>query len=235
MSPLPAEPTPTPPHLVRYTHLMRQDLSIWLALWNCLTAWSLWAWLQVRHGLTIQGREHFPQKKGSFIVVANHTSYWDPPLVTITCLPRPVAYMAKLELFQKAWLAPLLRSVGTFAVNRSKVEKATIRSAKEVLSNGHWLLGLFPEGTRSQDGEVQSIKRGVAFFARSSRAGVLPMGLSRALQPIEGSKRQPYFVYIGPFLPYDPTLSDEARADQIQTALTQAKAEADRMRDHLTN
>ena len=58
--------------------------------------------MKIFYNYTITGRENLPTKakSGKFIYTANHVSHFDPPMVTMAC-GRPIAYMAKKELFQK--------------------------------------------------------------------------------------------------------------------------------------
>ncbi len=116
---------------------------------------------------------------GPAIVACNHVSYLDPP--ALGCgIERPIAYMAKTELFEIPVLGPVIRALGAFPVDRSRGDVAAIKQAAEVLKSGA-LLGIFPEGTRNIDGTVKP-QLGVALLASMSGAPVVPAYLSGTSQ-----------------------------------------------------
>ncbi len=134
----------------------------------------------LRYRPKIVGRENVP-RRGVFITVANHISLLDPPLVSLAT-QRPLAFMAKKELFKNRLAAEFYRLVGTFALDREKLDSASLKSAFNLLrsSGGHWGLGLFPEGTRSTSGHVLPLKKGFSTLAAKTNVPVLPIGISMA-------------------------------------------------------
>lgn len=119
------------------------------------------------------GTENVPMD-GPLIVACNHRSYLDPPMLG-TYSPRPLAYMAKAELFKIPVLGPAIRSVGAYPVDRDGSSTAAIKRSLEVLRKGG-AIGIFPEGTRNLDGTVQA-REGVALLASLSKAPVVPAAL----------------------------------------------------------
>jgi 1-acyl-sn-glycerol-3-phosphate acyltransferase len=75
----------------------------------------------------IHGTENVPQS-GPLLVVSNHASYFDPPIVS-NCVRRPVAYMAKEELFKIPVLAQAIKLYGAYPVSRGSADRNAIRSA----------------------------------------------------------------------------------------------------------
>lgn len=130
----------------------------------------------------MSGRENIP-KSGGLIVVSNHTSLLDPVLVAVA-ITRPVSYMAKEELFHPSVLGWLFRKLNAFPVNRSRVDRSTIRQGIHVLHSGR-ILALFPEGTRSQDGTLQQARLGAAMFARKTGVPVLPLGITGSVNALK--------------------------------------------------
>jgi 1-acyl-sn-glycerol-3-phosphate acyltransferase len=118
----------------------------------------------------IRGVERVPLT-GPLIVACNHVSYFDPPALG-AALPRPVAYMAKEELFSIPVLGPLIRALGAYPVDRTRGDVAAIKRSLAVLETGA-AVGIFPEGTRNRDGTVKP-QVGVALLAAWSGATVLP-------------------------------------------------------------
>ncbi len=108
---------------------------------------------------------------GPLIVACNHRSYFDPPALGVA-LPRPVSYMAKIELFRIPVLGSVIRRLNAFPVDRSRGDVAAIKRAVEVLRQGK-AVGIFPEGTRNLTGDVKP-QVGVALLASLAHAPVLP-------------------------------------------------------------
>ncbi len=122
----------------------------------------------------IYGAENVPQS-GSLIIVSNHASYFDPPIVS-SSVRRPVAYMAKEELFSVPGLAQLIKLYGAYPVNRGSADRAAIRAAMECIEKG-WAVGVFLEGTRTPDGRITDPKRGAALLAAKAQVPLLPVSL----------------------------------------------------------
>ncbi|MFC1873521.1 lysophospholipid acyltransferase family protein [Chloroflexota bacterium] len=134
-------------------------------------------WLQVSL-LTrwrAQGRNNIP-REGPVIVVANHMNLLDIPLLSAS-LNRQAIYMTKEELFQN-WLSGyLLRHLDAFPVHRGQLDRTALRRALQALSKGN-LLAIFPEGTRSRNGQLQPAFAGAALIALHSGAPILPAGIT---------------------------------------------------------
>lgn len=120
--------------------------------------------------MQVHGRENVPLT-GPLIVACNHVSYVDPVALGVA-LPRPVSYMAKVELFRIPLLGPLIGGLGAYSVDRGKGDVAAIRSSLRALDEGK-AIGIFPEGTRNLSGDAP-IHTGVALLASLSGAPVLP-------------------------------------------------------------
>lgn len=120
--------------------------------------------------MEVRGRRNVPPD-GPLIVACNHVSYVDPVALGVA-LPRPIAYMAKVELFRIPLLGPLIAALGAYPVDRGKGDVAAIRNSLQQLRNG-WAIGIFPEGTRNLAGDAP-IHTGVALLASLSGAPVLP-------------------------------------------------------------
>lgn len=112
---------------------------------------------------------------GPLIVVANHASYFDPPVLS-SCLRRPVSFMAKESLFEVPVLAPAIRAYGAYPVKRGSADRSAIRAALQQLENG-WAVGIFLEGVRTPDGRVSSPKLGAALIAAKAQVPLLPVSL----------------------------------------------------------
>lgn len=164
----------------------------------------------------IYGARHVP-RQGRLIVVANHASDFDPPIVS-NCVGRPVAYMAKEELFKVPVLGPAIRLYGAYPVKRGSADRSAIRSAMAQLDAG-WAVGIFLQGTRTPDGRISSPKLGAAMIASKTQAPLLPVclwGTHRILP--KGAKFPrplPVTVRIAPPIPPPPPKSDRVTLEAV--------------------
>lgn len=120
------------------------------------------------------GEENIPQS-GAFILAANHISALDPLMIISRC-PRTLHFMAKEELFKNPVFGAFLRSMNAFPVRRQTSDKKALEYAKKIISFG-WILGIFPEGSRSKDALPKGAKNGVSYVAAKTGADVLPVSI----------------------------------------------------------
>jgi 1-acyl-sn-glycerol-3-phosphate acyltransferase len=115
-----------------------------------------------------------PHERG-VILAPNHESYLDPPL-TGTAIKPCVTYFAKEYLFRKPVLGLFLHAVGAYPVREKTRDCRSIRETLRLLADGH-VVTIFPEGTRSPDGQLQKSQNGVGFLAIKANAVVIPVYL----------------------------------------------------------
>jgi len=121
------------------------------------------------------GLENIPQE-GPGLIIANHVSFLDPLLVGLS-LTRPVSFVARDSLFRIPVVGWILRNTYVMPINRESAGTAVIRQTIERLNAG-FLCGIFPEGTRSRDGEVGKFKPGFIALIRRSSVPIYPAALA---------------------------------------------------------
>jgi 1-acyl-sn-glycerol-3-phosphate acyltransferase len=124
--------------------------------------------------LDVRGREYVP-RSGAVLLVANHVSVLDPPLIA-GLTPRRVSFLAKAELFRLPGFGWLLPRLGARPVRRQGGDPGALRTGLRVLQEGGTLL-MFPEGTRGEEGVLRPPKPGAGMLAVLSGASVVPVSV----------------------------------------------------------
>ena len=113
---------------------------------------------------------------GPLIVVANHISYNDPPML-VASLPRPLHFIAKQELFRYTLTNFFLSQYNVYPFNRSGHGVDAMRLMLRLLAEDRAVV-IFPEGHRSPDHKMREAMLGVAYLAHKSQAPILPVGVT---------------------------------------------------------
>ncbi len=121
--------------------------------------------------LRVFGRENFPAE-GPVIVAPNHVSFLDPVLVGVAAPPK-LNYLARDTLFKSRFFARMLYAVDVSPIKRESGDINAFKTALSKLSQRKPIL-IFPEGTRSIDGNLQEPKTGIGFLQIASGASILP-------------------------------------------------------------
>jgi 1-acyl-sn-glycerol-3-phosphate acyltransferase len=137
------------------------------------------------------GNANVPEE-GALVVVANHGSHLDPPLLG-HALGRPVAFMAKAELFRVPLLGPIIRACGAYPVARGASDREAIRTATDRLQQG-WATGVFLDGTRQSDGRVNDPQPGAALLAARAGVPLLPVAIINSHRALGPGQSQPRLV-----------------------------------------
>ena len=140
----------------------------------------VFGFFNIFYNYKVVGRENIPKSKDGndkYIYAANHVSIFDPPMVVMAAL-RPVAFMAKKELFEPTEkLSWLVKRLGAFAVDRVKPEIATFKTVKDIIST-NWTLGIFPQGGIRPYGKLEDIRKGFVAIARAAKADIIPVAIA---------------------------------------------------------
>lgn len=124
--------------------------------------------------LKIEGLENF-EKDRPFVLCANHKSNWDVVALYVAS-PKPICFMAKEELFRFKPLGWLLKKLGAFPVKRNQSDLNAIKTAVATLKRGD-VLGIFPQGTRTDDMDDDAAKAGAIVVANMAHVPILPAAI----------------------------------------------------------
>ena len=151
-----------------------RDRSRLEVVWYRLVQASITTFLTALDGVRATGRHNIPES-GPVLLVSNHASFLDV-LVLGILLRRPLNYVARSTLFFPP-LGAFIRSVGGFPIQREGMGASGLKETLRRLRNGG-IVVLFPEGTRSRDGELQPIKAGIAVLAQRAKVPIVPAGVA---------------------------------------------------------
>jgi 1-acyl-sn-glycerol-3-phosphate acyltransferase len=132
----------------------------------------VWLFVHLRFGLKVIGKENVP-KKGGVLVVSNHRSSFDPPVIGLA-FPRVMNFMAKKELFEHVFLKWLFKQLQAFPVDRTGNASGAIKESIRRLRGGSAVL-IFAQGTRNE-GDAKALD-GAAFIAQRAKVAVLPTAI----------------------------------------------------------
>ena len=123
------------------------------------------------------------------LMASNHQSFLDPMLVGIA-FDRPVHFLARESLFRVPLFGRLISGVGAHPVRRGQTDISALKTAIRILRGGRALL-MFPEGTRTPDGELGEFKAGVGSLAVRCGVPLLPVCIEGAYQCWPRTQRLP--------------------------------------------
>lgn len=163
----------------------------------------------------VYGVHHMPEH-GGVIVASNHQSNLDPVLLGVQN-PRTLSYMAKASLFDKPAFAWMIRSLNAFPVRQGEGDVGAVKETIRRLQEGHAVV-IFPEGSRSKDGELRKLLPGVALVVRRAEVPVVPAVIDGSFDAMpkgsKGIRQVAIRVQFGP-----PMFLSDLKGSQIVPAL----------------
>ena len=150
--------------------------------------------------LRVTGVEHLPTS-GPFIVAANHHNYVDGVVLGVA-VPRPIAFLVMPRVFNASPLhPPFHRRIGSIPVNLERPDPGAIKRVLRVLEDGR-VIGIFPEGPFSREGQLVPGQAGVAMIAVRSGIPVVPAAIAGTYEALVGRRfyvprRHPLSVRFG--------------------------------------
>ena len=133
-------------------------------------------------------------ESGPLILAVNHTSFFDPPLAGI-CSRRGVYYLARKTILKWPFFGPLFPAMNVIPVERDGNDMSALREVIKKIKEGNGVV-LFPEGTRSKDGNIQPARAGIGFVIAKTGAPVLPMRIFGAYDAFPKNSKRLHFTQI---------------------------------------
>lgn len=174
-------------------------------------------------GLRCFGSRKVPSS-GPVLICSNHQSHLDPILIA-NCCSRYVTFVARESLFKNRFFGWLISALGAFPINRD-AGLGGIKTTLKKLKTGEAVL-IFPEGTRTPDGEIKEFKSGFCAIARRAKVPIVPVAIHGAYSAWPKSAKFPLprkvQIGFGDPIPVDQfaDLSDDELTKLVQTEVTQ--------------
>jgi 1-acyl-sn-glycerol-3-phosphate acyltransferase len=189
-----AEQTPTEASKAASPHDRSIGSLIWYRFVQCVVSVLFSAFF----GLRATGRKNLP-KTGAALLVSNHLSHLDSFVLGIL-LHRPLNYVARSTLFVPG-VGAFIRSLGGFPIQREGLGASGMKETLRRLRAGG-IVTLFPEGTRTHDGELGEIKAGISLLATRAKVPVVPAAIAGTYESWPRSRTfpasHPLRVHFGP-------------------------------------
>lgn len=201
-----------------------------LHLYSCFWA-QLYFYVNPLWRLRVEGRERLPWRGGA-VIVSNHASIGD--ILVLFGLYRPFKWVSKASNFNLPFLGWNMRLNRYVPLVRGDAQsvKAMLAACEEWLRRGVPVL-MFPEGTRSPDGEVKAFKEGAFRLALSTGCPIIPVALSGTAEVVPKHGwilRRPADCRVRVLEPVDPKGFGgdvERLRDEVRGRIVAAKAELD--------
>lgn len=157
-------------------------------VWWDFCAFLCWSWLKLSYRLRRIHRDRVPQT-GAILVISNHQSFLDPMVNGVTVWDRQFTALARDSLFVGpfGWI---LRSVSARPIKREGGDLEAMKGALAELEAGRVVI-IYPEGTRSPDGNMIEFKRGVLLLLKRVKPTVLPMGVDGTFEAWPRGRKLP--------------------------------------------
>lgn len=170
--------------------------------------------------LRVEGAAHVP-RAGPCVIAANHASYVDPVVLATAC-PRPVRFIVDREQYRRPLVHWIAARTGAIAVDNAPRDLGALRRALQALRQGA-VIGIFPEGGRSGDGNLKPAKPGAALLALRGNVPLVPAGIDGAFRAYSRHhrlpRRSPITVRFGPPIPFPAGWTPQDAREHLGEAL----------------
>ena len=178
------------------------------------------------------GIDNIPAE-GGVLVVSNHESFFDPVLVG-TGVRRGMTYLARSTLFRFPLFGPFIRTIDAIPIDREGMGLAGIKESLRRLKGGGMVV-IFPEGTRTVDGEIRPFRPGFTTLAVRSKSAILPAAIEGAFRAWPRGQKLPHpstihVRYGRPILPEEARqMDDEELQAEVERRVRQCR---EQLRQH---
>ena len=149
-----------------YSWLRSKNTSFLFKLVRFIVYWGF----KIVYRNKIYGLSHL--HPGPALIAANHTSFLDPPIVSV-CAPQEVHFLARKTLFKNPLFGLLIRKLNAHPVSGQAEDVAVFKTIVGLLKEKKKVI-IFPEGKRSFDGKIGEIKPGIALLLSRTEAAIIP-------------------------------------------------------------
>ncbi len=161
---------------------------------------------------------------GPCVIAANHCSFLDPPLVGVAC-KRAIHYLARKSLLDWPVLGPVFPDLNVIPVDQKNADRSALMGAIRVVKNGGAVL-IFPEGTRSPDGDLQPAQPGIGMIVVKTGAPVVPVRIRGSYAVYSRTMKLPrrgtVTVRVGPALAFGQAGEETKQSRDIYQSTSEA-------------
>lgn len=190
-------------------------------------------YFKVFYRFKVYGVENLPP--GPAIIAPNHTSFYDPPIIAISC-KEEVYFLARGTLFDHVLFGTLIRHLNAYPVTGTAQDLSSLKLICRLLKESKKVV-IFPEGIRSSDGELSEIKSGIGMLSQRSMAPIVPTYIHGAYEVWNNTRKFPKLfgkiscvfgkpIYPSDFQGFDKKEAQEKIALSIENAIAVLKSQA---------
>ncbi len=178
---------------------------------------ALRLWFRLAHRPTFIFPERIPAK-GPCLIVANHQSFYDPPLIGCPAHWRMITFLSRASLYDSKLAGGIIKKLNTVPIRDGEGDIRAIRNILERLNKGEAVL-IFPEGSRTFDGSLQPFRDGAALIIRRAKCPVIPVAVEGAFDAWPRTKGKPNFGARMMVMYGEPIDSAQLKAGDINAVL----------------
>lgn len=173
---------------------------------------------RVLYRTRVHGLRNIPDT-GPVLLIANHQSYFDPPLIGCWIGRRQVDFLARGNLFKFKPFAWLISTLHATPIKQGAGDTGAMKEVLKRLSEGRAML-IFPEGSRTPDGSLQEFQRGTAVLLKRAHCTIIPVAVAGVFDVWPRTRKLPKFFAKNMSVVYgDPIASDELMRDGPDIAM----------------
>jgi 1-acyl-sn-glycerol-3-phosphate acyltransferase len=169
-------------------------------------------------------------REGPVLLVANHQSFYDPPAIGGGVRHRHSDFLARSSLFKFKPFGWLISTLNSTPIKQGSGDAGAMKATIQKMKNGRMML-VFPEGSRTPDGEMQPFQRGAAVLLKRAHCQVVPVGIAGAFEAWPRSRKLPIPFRDKIVVCYgEPISSDEIMKESAEEALAHLRERVDSLR-----